>query len=85
MRKPQIRRALQLTGPFKVSSLANGEFTIKPAWSHYGPKNCAPDINRYCKACDCYHIGGFDDRMALAVLIQEMLNKAGGHPTEDGR
>lgn len=85
MRRDQVKRALNLAGPFKVSSLANGEFTIQPRWSRYAPPDCVVAPDGYCKACDALHIGGLLDRLALAKLIQGELNKLGGHPPEDGR
>ena len=75
----QLRACLRHSGPFKVTSLANGLLTVEPAWSRERPKECTGAIVRDehgdCVKCHMPHIGGIFSRMELAEAVQEVLNR----------
>lgn len=75
------QRAFVSLGPFEVKSLANGTFRIQPAyWSkEWWPKGHTPgSVDGYCDECGAMHIPGVFDRMALAEIIQDLLNDTAG-------
>jgi hypothetical protein len=75
-RRPARDACLRDAGPFKVTSLVNGNLTVESSYAGVRiAEGCTRDRDQQgCRACGAWHIYGVFGRMALASRVQDILN-----------
>lgn len=81
------RNASRKRRTYVAESRADGTILVYPTWDR--PKECPPaDLMvkdpYWCPVCECPHIGGVLERLALADAIARKLNGRQATPPERG-